>query len=174
MKKGFETYPLWIVLAFNIVVWSVYLAGFYLLYLIWPVLAYLFVIYILYQEFSVYKEGCRHCYYYGKLCGCGRGKLAKIFLKKGDPKKFTEKTVGLKDFIIPSVVNFIPLIAGIYLLIKDFNWFILVVAVWPVIVMFFGNSLLYGELICPNCKQSYIGCPVSKFFMERAKKKAGK
>jgi hypothetical protein len=172
--KGFESFPIWIVLIYNFISLSLYAAGIYLVFLIKPWLVWVFAAYIVYIESKIYREGCRYCYYYGKLCGAGRGKLAKIFVKKGDPKKFCEKSVSFKDFIPSMLVSVIPIIAGIYLLIKGFNWFILAVTVWPLIVWFFGNPLIYGELMCPNCKQGSICCPVSKFFMEMEKKRRKK
>ena len=169
MKKAYENYPMWIVIVSNLVFLSVYFAGIYILYLVHPLLALLLFIYLVYMETAVYREGCVSCYYYGKVCAFGRGKIAKTFLKKGDPKKFLEKDVSFKDFIPHSLPSLVPLVAGIYLLIKSFNWFILILTIWPLIVMFFGNPIIYGELACQSCKQAKIGCPVCKFFMERAK-----
>jgi hypothetical protein len=171
--KRFENYPIWIIILFNLVSWSVYAAGIYLLYLIRPWLSLLFLIYILYLEFKVYKEGCVNCYYYGKSCASGRGKIAKIF-KKGDPKKFCEKSVSFKDFLPSLIPSIAPVIAGIYLMIVNFNWIILVLTIWPVIVWFVGNPIVYGQLACPHCKQDKICCPVSKYFREMEKSKRKK
>jgi len=170
-KKCFENYPAWIVFITNLVYISVHLAGLYLVYLVWPVLVIPFLIYLAYIELSIYKHGCVNCYYYGKICAFGRGKIAKILLKKGDSKKFTEKTVSFKDFLPSSMPIVITLIAGIYLLLQGFSWIILILMLWPVIVMFAGNPVIYGELACQHCKQCKIGCPVSEFFMKRAKNK---
>ena len=169
--KGFESYPLWMVLVYNLISLSVYFAGLYLLYLVRPWLALLFFIYILYLEVRTYKEGCVNCYYYGKVCVAGRGKIAKLFFKKGDPKNFCKRAVSFKDFIPHLLVSIIPIVAGIYLLIMDFRWFILVLTVWPVIVWFAGNPIIYGELACPNCKQCQICCPVAQYFIKKEKDK---
>ncbi len=172
--KGFESYPLWMVLVYNLISLSVYFAGLYLLYIVWPWLALLFFIYILYLEVRTYKEGCRYCYYYGKVCVAGRGKIVKLFFKKGNPKNFCKKPVSFKDFIPHLFVSIIPIGAGIYLLIQDFNWFILLLTVWPVIIWFAGNPIIYGELACPNCKQCQICCPVANYFIKKEKKKGKK
>ena len=170
-SKGFESYPAWMVLVYNVFSFSVYFVGLYLLYLVWPVLAYVFFVYVLYLEFSVYKEGCRYCYYYGKVCIAGKGKIAKLFFKKGDPKKFCVRTLSFKDFIPQLLGSIIPIIAGIYLLIKGFNWIILVLTLWPLVIWFLGNPIIYGKLACPNCKQGKICCPACEFFMKKEKKK---
>lgn len=178
-KKGFECYPLWMVLLYNIAAWSIPAAGLYLLYIIHPVLSVLLLIDVIYLESSIYREGCANCYYYGKRCVSGRGLFVKLLLKKGDPKKFTEKDVSFKDMLPSMVPSVATIIAGIYLLITSFSWLILVLTVWPVIVWFFGNPIVYGELACPNCKQAILGCPVCEMFKKQAleaekKKKAEK
>ncbi|MBN2042729.1 MAG: hypothetical protein JW754_02885 [Candidatus Aenigmarchaeota archaeon] len=167
----FERFPASTVLIFNLVNLSVFACGIYLLYLIWPVLAVLFAVYIAAMESMVYREGCRNCWYYGKRCMSGRGCLAKMFMKKGDPKKFSEKDVSAKAFIPSSLISVVPVIAGIYLFLQGFDFVLLGIGVWPIIVMFLGNPVIYGELSCPHCKQSELGCPVSEFFMKKAKKK---
>jgi len=169
--KAYENFPIWIVLIYIFISISLYFVGFYLLYLIWSWLILPYLIYILYIEFKIYKEGCIGCYYYGKMCGGGRGKLAKLLFKKGSPNIWRNKKVSFKDFIPSLFISIIPIAAGIFLLIKDFNWLILVFAAWPIIIWFFGNPLIYGELICPNCKQAQICCPVCEYFMKKAMKK---
>ena len=94
-----------------------------------------------------------------------------MFFKKGDPKKFGEKGVSFKDFIPYLMPNLIPILAGIYLMIIDFQWLILILTIWPILTWFVGNPLIYGELVCPNCKQCSICCPVAEYFIKKAKKK---
>jgi hypothetical protein len=170
--KGFENYPAWAVLVFNLVSWSVQAAGLYLTYLIWPPFALLFLVYIIYMELSVYREGCVSCYYYGKVCVAGRGKIAKLFFKGGDPRKFGEREINWKDLLPSFLGSIVTVVAGIYLLVfqQGFDWFILLVTAWPVI-MFIGNQYTYGELACPNCRQAEICCPVSEFFRKKQQAK---
>lgn len=170
MKESFERYPTWIVIITNLVNFSIYASGTYLLWQINPILAALFLIYLLYLEATIYKEGCACCYYYGKLCAFGRGKLAKLFLKKDNPKKFCEREIGFKEMAPQFLVSLIPLAAGIFLLLKGFDWLILGVTAWPLVIMFLGNPIIYGKLACLHCKQSQICCPACEFFMKRAKK----
>ena len=146
-KKSFERYPLWIVFVTNLVSLSVYFVGFYLTYQITPIFSLLFLFYLIYVELSIYREGCVFCYYYGKMCAFGRGKIAKFLLKKGDPRKFYEKEVSFKDFIPQMIVSIIPLSAGIYLLFKDFRWPILGLTIWPVIVWMVGYPNIFGRLV---------------------------
>ena len=164
MNKCYESYPWWNVLIDNLVSYSTAVVGLYLLYLIHPVLAILFFLYILYVERSIYKEGCIHCYYYGKVCHSGKGKLAKIFFKQGSGKGFTERTVGWKDFLPQMLGSFATIIAGAYLLFQQFSWGILALTLWPLISWFACNPIVFGKLACPHCKQGAICCPVYEMF----------
>jgi hypothetical protein len=171
--KGYENYPIWIVLIYNFILVSIYAIGLYLTYLIHLYLFIAFIALIIYSEASVYMEGCRNCYYYGKTCGTGRGRIVKLIMKKGSPKKFCEKKVTGEDFLVHMLPSIVIVIGGIYLMIRDFSWLILLFTAWPVIV-WFGNQWLYGELLCPNCKQCAICCPVAEFFKEMEMKKKKK
>ena len=167
--KGYECYPWWSVLFDNLVTLSLYAAGFYFLYLIWPWAMIIFFLYLIYLERALYKEGCVHCYYYGKVCHSGRGAIAKLFYKRGDPKVFLEKTVTFKEFLPQFLPNLVVLVAGIYLLVfRGFNWLILLLTFWPVAV-FFLNQVTFGRLACPHCRQAEIGCPVYDMFAPKEK-----
>ena len=168
-SKGYEYYPLWIVLLNNLVFLSVWATGLLLTYLINPILSAGFFGYMLYLETSVYREGCSRCYYYGKRCAFGRGKIAKLFLKKSN-KKFASRKIDWKAFLPSFVPTFAIIFSGFYLLTQQFTWAILGLTIWPIFV-FFSNQTLYGELACPNCKQAQLGCPVCEFFMKQAQKK---
>lgn len=132
----------------------------------------LFIVYLLFMEFAIYKRACRYCYYYGKRCVAGKGNIVPLFFKKGEAKKFCERKVSAKEFVPHLLISFIPIIAGIYLLIKDFTWLILGLMLWPLIVNFIGNPILYGKIACPHCKQGAKCCPACEFFMK--KKTTGK
>ncbi|NIO22919.1 MAG: hypothetical protein GTN38_02730 [Candidatus Aenigmarchaeota archaeon] len=172
-EKTFEKYPVWMMLVYYFFSFSVYLAGLYLLYLILPLFALLFFIYILYLEVKLLREGCVRCYYYGKRCVCGKGKVAKVFFKKDEKRKFYEREVTMKDMIPSFLPMIITLIAGMYLVIQGLpiiNFPVIGIAVWPLIVTFFGNPIIYGKMSCPHCKQRELGCPACEFFMRVEKK----
>ena len=170
-KPGcYESYPAWVVIVSNLVTFSVYGAGLYLLYLVWPWLGLLFLIYLLWLEDSVLREGCVCCWYYGKACASGRGKLAPLLHKKGESKKFSEKDMSMKDMIPHFLVSIIPAITGVYLLIQSFDLLVLGLAAWPLIVTFLGNPIIYGKMSCPYCRQRKMGCPACEFFMKKEKK----
>lgn len=171
--EKFESYPAWMIFVYYFASFTVYLAGLYLLYLVWPIFAPLLLIYIIYLEISVLRDGCVRCYYYGKRCVCGKGKIAGLFMKKDTKKKFYQRELSMKDFVPSMLPMIISLIAGGYLIyqgLPEFNFLILGIAVWPLIVTFLGNPIVYGKIACPHCKQGKLGCPACEFFIKKDKK----
>ncbi len=168
--KGYENYPLFSVLIDNLVAYSSAVVGMCLLYLINPWFALVLFCYVLYIEWTIFKDGCVHCYYYGKVCHSGKGKLAPLMFKKGDPKVFCEKSVSFKDFFPQMLGSVVPIVAGIYLLVTaGFNWLILGLTLWPIVSWFVGNPIIFGQLACPHCRQAEICCPVYKMFAPKDK-----
>jgi len=169
--EAFEWYPLWIVLAFNLASFLSYAIGAYLLFLVGMVWGILYITYLIYLELSTYREGCVCCYYYGKRCASGRGRIAPYLFKKDDPKKFCEKEVTVAKILPHFLVLLFPLIGGAILLLQNFRWGILLLMLIPPLIWFMGNPVIYGKLACPHCKQGRICCPANEFF---SKKYSGK
>ena len=165
--KYYENYPFDIVFTTFLFNLSIWLIGLYLTYLITPILSFLFLLYMIFIELSVYVEGCKYCCYYGKWCAFGRGKLAKLFIKKGNPKKFCSREIGWKDFVPQIFGMIVPIVSGIYVLMNSFSWNILALTLWPIFVWFIGNPILYGNLVCAHCKQGKKCCPALKFFSKK-------
>ena len=166
--KGF---PASTVLITNLVLLATYASGAYLFFRIGLLWGALFIIYMIYMEISVLREGCRYCYYYGKVCAFGKGITASYFIKKGNPKKFCERQLTFKDFIPHMLVSFLPLIPGTILLLSGLDFLVIGLMAFPIIVNFLGNPIIYGKLACPHCKQGAICCPACEYFMKKEKKK---
>lgn len=176
MKEGrpkiYESYPLWMVAVINILMLAVYVAGAYIMFKLSLITGVLYVIFILILEFQLYKNACTYCCYYGKMCAFGKGIIASLFFKKGDPKKFGEREISFKDMIPQLLVVLIPLAIGIALLVsRGFNLLILIAMIYPVFSWVCLNSVIYGKLACPHCKQGTICCQALKFFTKNEKKK---
>jgi hypothetical protein len=163
----YENYPLWIVLISNLVLISIYIIGAYIISGLGLIYALIYLIYCIFMEIRVLKNGCVNCYYYGKVCGFGKGKLSALFFKKGDISKFNEREISLKDMIPELLVSVLPLIAGIIILIYNFSWIILILMVIILILSTAGNALVRGSLTCNICKQRELGCPAEKLFNEK-------
>ena len=166
---GKENYPLWIVFTSNLVSLLIYGIGVYILFrsgIIW-VIAYL--IFILIFEFRLISRHCPDCYYYGRTCTFGKGRLSALFFKKGSPEKFTGMTITWKDIVPDFLLFIIPVLAGILLLIQGFTWTILILVIGLLLLGFAGNAIVRGQLACRFCKQREIGCPATQLFNKTEK-----
>ncbi len=170
--KIYDNYPVWIAILANVPSLAVYTAVAYIMFKLNLITGILYVAYLFLLERSFFKEGCIHCYYYGKVCAFGKGVIAIKFFKKGKPEKFCERELGVKDFIPQLLVVLTPLIIGIALFVsRGFNIPILIAMIYPILSWFVVNPILYGKLACLHCKQGSICCPALKFFTKKQKEK---
>ena len=168
--KCYEQYPLRTVLLSNLISIAIYAIGGYIIYQLGPIWLAAYLLYITLLEARLMRRSCTNCYYYGRLCAFGKGKLSAIFFKKGNAKKFTQCKITWKDLIPDFLVSIIPSLAGIWLLIIHFNFLILSSVIWLVLLTSAGNSFIRGSLACKHCKQREIGCPAEKLFKKANKK----
>lgn len=166
-RKCYENYPFWMVIISNIVSLSIYIIGGFLVYQIGLIWFLLYILYILILEVKLLRGHCVNCYYFGKTCFSGKGRLSSLFFKKGEPAKFNDIKITWKDIIPDFLVTVIPLIAGIFILIKGFNWTILLLVVLLFFLGFVGSGLVRGQLACKYCKQRELGCPALKLFNKK-------
>jgi hypothetical protein len=160
----YEDYPLWMVLASNLLSLFLYFTGAIIMYqidLIWLVL---YVLFILILEFRLVRGHCVDCYYYGKTCAFAKGRLSCIFFPRGTPEQFIKRTITWKDILPDFLVFIIPLLVGIALLIHDFSLVLLVLIIILFILGFIGNAVVRGQLACRYCRQREIGCPAQRLF----------
>jgi len=163
-SQAYENYPVWMVIGSNLLSISIYLIGAAILYqigLIWPVL---FVLFILLLEFRLVRGHCVDCYYYGKTCAFGKGRLSSLFFPKGIPEHFSQRLITKKDLLPDFLVFFIPLVVGSALLIRDFSWILLILVIALFILGFAGNAVVRGQIACRYCRQKEIGCPAQRLF----------
>ena len=150
---------------------SYFLAAFILFQIHWIVM-FLYIIYILALEFNLVKKHCVHCYYYGKTCGFGRGKLSCFLFEKGDPILFNHKTLKLKNVLPDLLVFIIPVIAAIGLLVWKFSYLFLLVALLFILLSFLGSGYIRPQLACKHCRQRILGCPAYTYFSSSKGKRA--
>ncbi len=163
-NKTFEDFPLWMIAAYDAVAYGIYLIGFYIMFKSGAILGWLYLIFCLALEVRIMRMSCVNCFYYGKLCGAGRGKLASLLFKRGDPRKFIERDISWRNLIPDMLVSLIPFLMGIYLLITGFNWPLLLAIVVLFLLTTVGNSFTHGSIVCKYCKQRELGCPAEKLF----------
>lgn len=163
-SQCYENYPSWIVVITNLFSLSIFFIGGFVIYQLGLVWLIIYIGYLLFLEIKLLSGHCPNCYYYGKTCAFGKGRISSCFFKKGDPAKFIEKKITWKDIVPDFLVTIIPVIAGIILLVKDFNWLILILLIILFILGFSGNALIRGQLSCKFCKQKESGCPALELF----------
>lgn len=163
-EKYYENYPLWIVFVSNLLSISTYLIGIFIIYQLGLSCVILYLIYILILEFRLISTHCPGCYYYGKSCAFGKGKLSSLCFKKRAAKEFCRMKVTWKSLIPDFLVSIIPIVVGIILLLINFSWLILFLIVALFLLVSIGNGFVRGRLACKFCIQRRIGCPAEKLF----------
>jgi len=170
MKQGtYEAFPWPLVVVCNLVGLSIYVLGFYVvagLGLAWGVL---YLLYCAWMEFRVLWTGCRHCAYFGRLCAFGRGKVCSWFFARQSPQAFVERQISWKDLIPDFLVSLIPLCAGILVLVRRFDWGVVLAMCAILLLGSVGTGLVRGCVACRYCKQREIGCPAERLFSKSPK-----
>jgi hypothetical protein len=173
MVKNYESYPVSGVFLINLFNAVVVLLG---IYILWPygiAVPILYLIYVLHQEFQIVRYGCVHCYYYGKMCFCGKGVCSSKLFKKGDSKRFAQKEFTWMSLLPTFMITILPIVLGIILLVLNFDWILLLAIVAIGILGFPAQGITHGWG-CGHCKQREIGCPAEKLFAGKGGKKKKK
>ncbi|MBN2121972.1 hypothetical protein JW721_02855 [Candidatus Micrarchaeota archaeon] len=163
----FEQYPAWIILASNLVSLGIYAIGAYILYQIGTAWMALYLLCALILEIRLLKKSCTNCYYYGKPCAFGKGRLASLLFKKGKPEKFSNAPASWAEILPDLMVSLIPLLAGIALLIAKFDFLLLLLVLLLFALSSAGNGFIRGSLACRHCRQRELGCPAEKLFNKK-------
>ena len=141
-----------------------YAIGFMIMHRLGLVVAFLYLIFFVIQEYRIIRYHCVDCYYFGKTCGFGKGRISAMFFMKGSADKFCSKEMSWKSMIPDMLITLIPVVTAIYLLIAKFDIIILIEIVFLIILTTAGNGFIRGQLTCKYCKQRELGCPAEKLF----------
>ena len=168
MESTYDDYPAWIVIVTNLLAVTIYALGAYILagLGVWAVGAYLLLCLLL--EAKVLTQSCANCVYYGWTCGTGKGQLCALLLKRGDPQVLAQGTASWKDVAPDMAVSLLPVVAGVVLLIRSFNWALLVAMLALLALSMGGNAIMRGRFLCRYCRQREIGCPAARLFEQRS------
>ena len=165
--NSYENFPIWMPIIAIIISVIGYILGAFILSGFGLLIVALYLIYCIGIELLVIFRSCKDCYYYGKICGLGKGKLAPLFIKKGMPSRFKDKKILWYDLIPDFLVGIIPIIGGIILLFYDFSFILLGLIVLLVIIFFGGTGFIRGSFACKYCKQKELGCPAQNIFNKK-------
>lgn len=169
--ETYENFPLKI--AFFTVLFSIiiYLFGAYILFLGFGIIfATLYLFYCFIIEIFIVFRSCKNCYYYGKICGLCKGKIAPVFVKKGNIENFVKRTIKWYHMLPDFMVIVFPVTGGIYQLFQGFTWIVIILVVIMFLVFMGGTSFIRGSYACKYCKQREIGCPAQDLFKKKKKK----
>jgi hypothetical protein len=166
--KAYEHFPPSLAAGSVLVNISIYALGAYVLSGFGLFMAGLYLLFCLGQELRIMRYSCVDCYYYGKLCALGRGKVAPLLFKRGDTRRFITKTISRKELLPDMLVLIFPLIGGVVLMIQDFSWRMIALLSALVTLSLGGNYVVRSQIACKYCKQREIGCPAEKFFSKNA------
>jgi hypothetical protein len=168
ISKTHENFPVWIVIQSNLVAILIYISGFLITLRLTWIAAGLYLVFILALEYRLLSKHCINCYYWGKTCGFGKGRLSSVFFKRGDPSGFCAGQFSWKDLIPDLLVSLIPLLIAIVLMIISFDLVLLVAAILLIFLTTYGNNYIRRNLTCGYCKQRELGCPAEKLFSTKS------
>jgi len=164
MEKRYDNYPAWIILVCNLVPVSIYVIGAVILAGFSPWVSVVYLLFCLWLEVRVLRKSCVNCFYYGKNCGTGKGRLCALLFKQGDPQRFAAKEATWKEVLPDFLVSLLPLLGGIVLSILDFTWLRIILLVLLMALASVGTAAIRGNLLCKYCEQGRLGCPAAKLF----------
>ena len=163
-NETYDEFPLSLVLFCNGVNISIYIVGACLIAPLGKIYVVLYLLYCLWMEIRVLIMGCRDCYYYGKRCAFGKGKICSLLFKKGSPERFKGKKITWINLMPDFLVSLIPLVIGGFYLVQRFTWLRLSFILVLVIIAFPVTGFVRGSISCKFCRQKEIGCPAVQLF----------
>ncbi len=169
MEKRYENYPAWIIVVCNAVPVSIYVIGAVILAGFSPWISVAYLLFCLWQETRVMRKSCVNCFYYGKNCGTGKGRLCALLFKRGDPQAFAAKEATWKELLPDILISLIPLLGGIISSVLDFTWLRLILMAILVVLASVGTGAIRMNLLCKYCEQGRLGCPAAKLFEKTTK-----
>ena len=169
-SNSYENFPAWIPFIAILISVIGYVIGAFILSGLGIIFSILYLFYCFGAELLVVIRSCKDCWYYGKICGLGKGKIAPLFVKKGTTKKFADRDISVVHMIPDFLVVILPLVGGAFLLILDFSILVLSLMVIFGVLFFGGTAFIRGTFACRYCKQKDIGCPAFEIFNKKKEK----
>jgi hypothetical protein len=167
--ETYDSYPAWTIVICNLVAWSIYAIGAYILGSLWIWLLVPYLLYCLWLEVRLLRVACVDCTYYGKACAFGKGRLCAVAFARGDPQRFASREISWVEVLPDFLVSIAPLIGGIVLLVlRGWNWVVAGLLGLLLALAFVGTGFVRGSLACKYCKQREIGCAAYELFGGRA------
>jgi hypothetical protein len=108
---------------------------------------------------------CARCYYYGRRCATGVGKVVALFFKKGREEEFGHTASQKVVMLLLVIALLLPLVGGIASLVVGYSTLRLVLLVAWVALLVAGLAP-HPRLVCSHCKLAEKGCcPIGKLVL---------
>jgi hypothetical protein len=159
-EDGLDEYPLGTVVIENLFMVLWLMIGTYLCWLLKPVVAWGYLVFGLVMVLAVMRVlVCRNCYYHGKRCHTGWGKVSALYCNQGEISGFG---CGVGGAIIPvfyGSIALVPLVLGVISTVKDFSLIKIGVLVGFLVIVIM-SSVTLRKKSCGVCKMKGV-CPGS-------------
>lgn len=159
-KDGLERYPASRIILTNVIMLALFFTGAYLCSLFHPIAGIVYIVTVLLVIYILMRKlVCTNCWYYGKWCGSGWGKLAALMFKQGEIEKFPGCTGVNIAPMVYGLASLIPLAIGILVFILHPTLRIQASISIVLLVGFsFYSSVAGRKKQCSVCKMRFI-CP---------------
>jgi len=161
-RKGLdycETYPSRVIIVRWIILTVAFILGVFILSQIKPALGIIYALYALYALTLILPlSRCVNCFYYGRACNTGWGKVAAYLYGKGDESRYAEQ---YNYAVFLHLLWVVPLFASFFKLILEKSLFFLIVFLAYSLVLWIEKVGL-KKLACRKCHQREF-CPALPF-----------
>jgi hypothetical protein len=157
-EDGLESYPKGVVISGNLLMVAWIAAGTIGCWFLNPFIAWIYLAFALIMVALVLRKlVCRGCYYHGRCCALGWGKLAALISKREDISKFG---TGAGPKLAPLTYGLLILIPVITIIIFFFTDGGLIAQKITVLVILFFSGAYSGAIsrksTCAQCKMRFI------------------
>ena len=159
-EQGLEEHPKATIILANLVMAIWIVSGTIACWFLYPWLGWIYLaVTLLMVSVVLRKVVCTNCYYYGKWCGTGWGKLSALFFKEGEMERFSQ-SIGVKLAPLTyGLLSLIPLVLIVIAIVQEFTIFKIVVLAILLLVSVY-SGFLSRKKGCANCKMK-LACPGS-------------
>lgn len=157
-EQGTEESPITQIIFGNIMMLAWIAIGTISCWFIHPVIALFYLSFAIIMVFIVLRKlVCTNCYYYGKRCSIGWGKLSAMLFSRGNIEKFSTCTGVKVAPLTYGLLTLIPLALCIVALIEEVTLARIIVLMLLLAISAYSGSI-GRKKSCVNCKMKLI-CP---------------
>ncbi len=156
--KPYESYPWWWIVGQNLLFVLYFAVGYFVMSPLkisgFPLVSVTYVLFLYVMlVFVLRKHLCTHCYYYGKWCSTGWGKLSSLLFKE----KSGDYELGVKlAGITWGIGTLLPIVLGILAIVINKR----VLLLWILFMMLTPPVIYFHKVSCKTCKMRE-KCPAS-------------